>query len=150
LVYQNFNRLLSEALMKTFNTHIISDVYELKFRNLRVDVFEGSIRVMDVAIQPREKPLREYAYINSSFLLKADELNLEDVAIFALLRSSTLDLETISISRPEIDLALNGKNHVFIPFSDTTETVRAPKEGDKKTIDYFLLRSFKLIDANHN
>ncbi len=148
LLYQNFNRLLSDALMKTFNTHIISDVYELKFRNLRVNVFEGSIRVMDVAIQPREKPLREYPYINSSFLLKADELNLEDVAIFGLLRSSTLNLETISITRPEIDLAMNGKNQIFIPFSDTVETVSKSKEGGKKTIDYFLLRSFKLIDAN--
>lgn len=146
LVYQNFNRLLSEALMKTFNTHIISDVYELKFRNLRVDIFEGSIRVMDVAIQPREKPLRAYPYINSSFLLKADELNLEDVAIFSLLKSGTLDLQTISISRPEIDLSMNGKKHIFIPFSDVIATSK-PNEESKKTIGYFMLHSFRLMDA---
>ena len=29
-IYKNFNRLLSEALMKSFNSSIVSDVYDLE------------------------------------------------------------------------------------------------------------------------
>jgi hypothetical protein len=146
-LYRNFNRLLSESLMKAFNSHIVSDVYELNFENLRVNLWDGSIRVMKVSIQPREKPLKEYPYINSSFRLTTDELNLERVAIADLLRSNTLNLERISIVRPAIDLMLNGSRIILLPFSDSTATAQ-PKGEAKKSIEYFLLRSFELVDAN--
>src|SRR6478752_4976203 len=86
LLYQNVNRLLSEALIKSFNSNIISDVYELKFEKLRIDPFERSLRVYNVSLQPREKPLNDYPYINSTFSLKAERLTLLNVEIFALLR----------------------------------------------------------------
>lgn len=70
ILYQNFNRLLSEALLRSFNSNIASDVYELKFEKLKVDLVEGSISVSDVLIQPRSAPLNQYPYINSSFRLK--------------------------------------------------------------------------------
>lgn len=133
--------------MKTFNSHIISDVYELRFENLRVNIWDGSIRVMKVSIHPREKPLKEYSYINSSFRLSSDELNLEQVAIVDLIRSTTLNMERISIVRPTIDLTLNGSRVIMLPFSDSTATNK-PKGEAKKVIEYFLLRSFELLDAN--
>ena len=37
LLYSNFNRLLSTALLNSFNSNIISDVYELKFEKLSVN-----------------------------------------------------------------------------------------------------------------
>ena len=56
--------------MKSFDASIVSDVYELKFEELRVNIFEGSIRLFNVSLQPREKPLNPYPYINSSFRFK--------------------------------------------------------------------------------
>src|SRR6185295_1880905 len=47
-VYNNFNRLVSEALIKSFDSNIVSDVYELKFEKLRINVLEGSVRVVNV------------------------------------------------------------------------------------------------------
>jgi len=146
-LYRNFNRLVSESLIKTFNSNIVSDVYELNFENLRVNLWDGSIRVMKVSIHPREKPLREYSYINSSFRLSTDELNLERVAIVDLIRSNTLNLERISIVRPTIDFVLDGSRAILLPFSDSTATAQ-PKGEAKKAIGYFLLRSFELVDAS--
>src|SRR5215203_2044235 len=72
--YANLNRILSEALLKSFNSNIISDVYELKFETLKVDPFRGSIRVKNVSLMPRKQPLNPYPYINSSFTLNTKNL----------------------------------------------------------------------------
>ena len=72
LLYSNFNRLLSDALMKSFNSSRISDIYELKFEKLNVNLFLGNIRVSNVELLPRIKPLRNYPYINTSFELKTN------------------------------------------------------------------------------
>lgn len=133
--------------MKTFNSHIISDVYELSFENLRVNIWDGSIRVMKVSIHPREKPLKEYPYINSSFRLTTDELNLEQVEIVNLIRSNSLNLERISILRPTIDLMIAESRVILLPFSDSTATDQ-PRGEAKRTIEYFLLQSFELVDAS--
>src|SRR5688572_26733040 len=80
-LYYNFNRLLTRALNNSFNASLLSDVYELKFENLLVNPFEGTIRVSNVTLQPREKPLHHYPYINSSFRLDAKKLTLLNVKI---------------------------------------------------------------------
>src|SRR4051794_37804897 len=77
-LYYNFNRLLTTSLNKSFNATVISDVYELKFDKLRVNLLTGNISVHNVTLQPREKPLRDYPYINSSFRLTADKVYLGD------------------------------------------------------------------------
>ena len=104
LLYKNFNSLLSDALSRSFESSIISDVYELKFEKVNVNPFEGSIEVSDVILQPREKPLHHYPYINSSFVLKTEKLMLKNVAIFTLLKSNELILERILIAKPNIQL----------------------------------------------
>src|SRR5689334_14422404 len=68
-LYQNFNRLLSNALMKSFNSSSISDIYELRFDKLSVNPFLGNISVYDVELNPRVKPLHNYPYINTWFQL---------------------------------------------------------------------------------
>ena len=73
-LYNNFNSLLSDALMKSFNSNIISDVYELKFDKLRVNLFDGNIKVLNVVMVPRKKPLNSYRYINSSFELRTQRI----------------------------------------------------------------------------
>ncbi|MEQ1586022.1 MAG: DUF748 domain-containing protein [Cyclobacteriaceae bacterium] len=146
LLYNNLNRLLSESLLKSFNSTVVSDVYELKFENLRVNVFEGTIRVFSVVLQPREKPLRVYPYINSSFRLTTEKLTLKNVEIFTLLESKELNLERISITKPEIELMLTGKRNIMLPFKDTTATVSQPK-AEKKSLGSFKLNEFQLIDA---
>jgi len=147
LLYQNFNRLLSQALLRSFNSSIASDVYELKFENLRVNLFDRTIRVFNVTLLPREKPLKDYPYINSSFRLKTEKLTLKNVELFTLLELSQLKLERISITKPNIKLLLTGKKSILLPFKDSTSTT-TPKEKTKKTIDSFLLTEFQLIDAS--
>lgn len=144
IFYFNFNKLLSVALNKAFESSLVSEVYELKFENLRVNPLEGSISVYDVTLQPREKPINSYPYINSSFTLKTEGLILKSVDIMLLLKSNKLDLDRISITKPDIDLVLNGNNPIFFPFKDST--VVSP-EGKKKTLDSYLLDEFQLIDA---
>ena len=145
-LYNNFNRLLSEALLRSFNANIASDVYELKFENLRVNLFDKTIRVFNVTLLPREKPLNNYPYINSSFRLKTEKLTLKNVELFTLLKLSQLKLERISITKPDVELLLNGKQSIFLPFKDST-LVTTPKEKSKRTLDSFLLSEFQLIDA---
>jgi len=147
LLDSNFNRLLADALMKSFNSNIISDVYELKFEKLSVNPFEGSIRVSNVILMPREKPLRDYPYINSTFRLKTDKLMLIKVDLIALLKSNKLNLEKISISKPDVDFMLGAVNYILLPFKDSTNVTSQQGETQKKTIDSFTLEEFKLIDA---
>src|SRR4051794_25016401 len=70
-LYFNLNKVITSSLNKSFNSSIISDVYELKFERLSVNFLTGNISVHNVSLLPREKPLRSYPYINSSFRLKA-------------------------------------------------------------------------------
>ena len=154
LVYKNFNRIIADSLTKTFEADIISDVYELKFEKLLVNPFEGSIQVSNVILQPREKPLRNYPYINSSFVLKTEKIMLKNVAIIDLLKSNELHLERILIDNPEVELLLKGRHHILLPFKDTTATTATNKDStntgasEKKSIDNFTLKEFQLKDAS--
>jgi hypothetical protein len=148
LLYNNFNRLLSEALLKNFNSTLVADVYELKFENLRVNVFEGSIRVFNVSLLPREKPLNDYPYINSSFKLTTEKITLKNVEIRTLLKSNKLILDRISITKPNIEAILTAKRNVMLPFKDTTATAKPIEEKrKKKSMGAFMLNEFQLIDA---
>src|SRR5215204_3463439 len=91
-IYTNFNKLLAEALQKSFDKSIFSNVYELKFEKLWVNFLDGDIHVANVVIQPREKPLIFYPYINSSFRLTTKKLFLKNVKLKELLKNNTLDL----------------------------------------------------------
>ncbi len=146
-LYRNFNHLLSDALVQSFNKSVISDLYELKFENLKVNLANGSIRVNNVTLLPREKPLKEYPYINSSFSLKAENLLLEEVEIRKLLKENRLILNNVLIANPEIEFLLNGTRHVMLPFNDTTK-VKVEKGDGKRPIESFTLKEFQLKDAS--
>ena len=155
LVYKNFNRIIADSLTKAFEADAMSDVYELKFEKLLVNPFEGSIQVSNVVLQPLEKPLRNYPYINSSFVLKTEKIMLKNVAIIDLLKSNELHLERILIDNPEVELLLKGRHHILLPFKDTTATSSSDttatteaRESKKKTIDNFTLKQFLLKDAS--
>jgi hypothetical protein len=147
-LYQNFNRLLSDALLQSFNKSVISDVYELKFEKLQVNLINGSIQVRNVTLLPREKPLKEYPYINSSFSLKTENLLLEEVEIRTLLKENRLLLSNLLITKPEIEFLLNGPRHVMLPFKDTTATPIKKNEPGKRPITSFGLKKFQLNDAS--
>ncbi len=144
-VYNNFNSLLSNALLKNFNSSIISDVYELKFEKLSVNLVEGDIKVYNVVMQPREKPLHNYPYINSSFRLTTKRMLLENVKISTLIKSNILNLDKVEITEPDVELNIGSKIPILFPFKDTTEEV---KQENKKFIESFLLKEFKLADAS--
>lgn len=147
-LYFNFNRLLSEALLKSFDSSIISEVYELKFENLRVNLLDRNIRVINVTLVPREKPAREYPYINSSFRLTTKEILLDSVHLRTLLRENKLIVKRIQINKPDIELMLAGKRHIMLPFKDSTEimidSATVEKDNEKISKDPGLFRSFAL------
>ena len=145
-LYVNFNRLISDALVKSFNSGIASDVYELKFENLSVNPFTGTIQVYNVTMLPREKPDIIYPYINSTFELKTEKLILRDVELFTLLRFKQLKLKIISITKPDVELTLRGKRHIFLPFKDTTSVV-SQDSTKAKFFESFKLDAFHLIEA---
>ena len=64
-LYYNLNKVITSSLNKSFNSSIISDVYELKFERLSVNFLTGNISVHNVSLLPREKPLHSYPYINT-------------------------------------------------------------------------------------
>lgn len=147
-VYLNLTRLLSSALSKSFDKSLVSDVYELKFDNLYVNIFDGDIRISKVVFQPRSKPLNNYPYINSAFSLSTDKLILKNVKIKQLLQTQTLELDKIEIDKPEIQLSLAGDVHVFFPFNDSTSDIG--KNEKKKSVQAFHLQKFELNNANFN
>ena len=148
-LYNNFNRLLSEALLKSFNSSIAAEVYELKFEDLRVNLIDRSIRVFHVTLLPREKPLHEYPYINSSFRLSTEEILLDSVHIRTLLQENKLNLKKISILRPTIDMVLTGERHILLPFNDSTavDTDSANTRSNKDVLKSFNLKEFRLEEA---
>lgn len=147
ILYTYLNRLLSDALLKSFNSTVVADVYELKFENLLVDIFEGSIQVYNVELHPREKPLHDYPYINSSFRLSTENLILKKVEIFTLLKSKKLFVERISITKPEITVTLTGKRNIMLPFKDSAPVQNQTSE-EKESLNSFGLNEFQLIDAD--
>lgn len=148
-LYNNFNRLLSEALLKSFNSTIASEVYELKFENLRVNLIDRSIRVFNVTLLPHEKPLKEYPYINSSFRLSTKEILLDSVHLRTLLTENKLNVKNISIIRPTIEMVLAGKRHIMLPFKDSTavEPDSMNTENVKNALKSFGLKEFRLEEA---
>ena len=136
-LYYNLNHLATNALIKSFNSNIISNVYELKFNDLNVNLLQGSIKVNNVELQPREKPLAEYPYINSSFRLKTRKMILENVQLMTLLKSNELKLNKIVIAEPEIELKLNGTNYILLPFADTTGLADKRETENKKSLKSF-------------
>lgn len=146
-IYRNFTRFLSESLVNSFNASVISDVYELKFDKIRVNIFSGSIQVINASVFPRTTPLKVYPYINSSLSLKAETIALEGVALRTLLRENRLLLNKIIISKPEIEFLLNGKRNIMLPFMDST-SVTPDQESTKRPIESFELLEFELTDAS--
>jgi len=147
-LYYNFNRLLSNALIKSFNSNIMSDVYELKFEKLSVNFLDGDVTVHNVQLQPREKPLHNYPYINSAFRLKAAKMSLDNVELMTLIKLNVLKLDKIEIKEPDVTLRLDGHNYVLFPFKDTTSVPGPDTVSKKKGIESFFLKEFGLIDAS--
>jgi len=144
-VYNNFNNIVTEAVYSTFNSNIISNVYELKFKKLRLNFVTGTIRVIDVELLPWEKPLKDYPYINSSFSLKTSKILLKNIDLIKLFKQKKLELSRIEILNPEIELKMSGEKIEFIPYKDSTHV----KSGsDKKRINSYFLAEFDLINAS--
>ena len=109
IAYMNLSRIVGQALQKSFDNGIASDVYELKFENLSINLIQGNISVEDVVMQPREKPEKNYPYINSKFTLTTHQLILENVQISDLIKNNILQLDKIEIVNPEISFDLAGE-----------------------------------------
>ena len=147
IVYNNLNRILTNALTKSFNSNIASDVYELKFEDLSVNMLAGDVKVYNVKLQPREKPLQHYPYINSAFSLTTQRMILKNVELMTLIREDKLVLEKIEIIEPEVKLRIEDKIPIFLPFKDTAATVQKEKKSSKKSIESFSLKEFSMADA---
>ena len=147
-LYSNYNRLISEALMKSFNSSIASDVYELKFKKLNINFLAGNIRVNDVELSPREKPLKVYPYINSSFRLTTKRIILSNVEILSLLKQNILKLDKVQIENPEIQFTISDVIPVFLPVPEATKDTVTEQQKEKKRLVVFSLQKFDLIDAS--
>ena len=148
ILYNNFNRILSDSLLKSFNSNVMSDVYELKFKNLNVNLLKGNIKVNDVELTPREKPLKEYPYINSSFRLTTKKIYLIKVDVASLIKLNRLKLEKVLIAEPDVQITIADAVPVFIPFKDSSEVSVPDKQEAKRSIQAFSLKEFKLTDAS--
>jgi len=148
LLYNNFNRVLSKALINSFDSSLMSDVYELKFKDLNVNLLLGSIKVNDVEFHPKENPLKEYPYINSSFKLITKEILLTNVEIFTLLKQNKLKLKRIKIENPDVQITISGDIPVFLPFKDTTVVSDTVQLSIKKPVEEFFLEQFDLMNAS--
>jgi len=146
-LYYNLNRLLTKALLKSFNSSVASEVYELKFEKLSVNFLIGDVKVYNVELKPREKPLVSYPYINSSFNLTTQKMILKNVEIMTLIRSNKLILDKIEIAEPSVELKIEDKLPIFLPFKDSAIAAGPEKNDSKKPIHSFFLKEFDMIDA---
>jgi hypothetical protein len=138
--------MLSEALLRNFQSNVISDVYELDFEKLRVNFIQGNISVYSIVLKPRKTPLKIYPEINSSIRFHASKMQLVNVHIFELLRQNKLNLEKIEIANPEMQLKLSGKVPIIFPTRDSLNIKK--NSGSKKFIEQFVLSEFKLKNAS--
>ena len=145
-LYYNLNRLLTNALTKSFNSNIISDVYELKFEKLTVNLLAGNVSVYNVEMNQLEGSLNNYPYINSSLRLKTHKMILKNVQISTLIKSSILKLEKIEIIEPEVEFRIEDKIPVFFPLKDTS--ANQSKKTNKRFIESFVLKEFDLVNAS--
>lgn len=146
--FWSFNQILADALLRSFNSNAISDVYELNFEKLRINIFQGNITVKNVVIQQRRKPLHKYPYINSSFRLTTRKMLLKNVEVLTLLKTSKLRLLKIEIVKPDIEVVLSGEKNIMLPFADSTAVKGLAIKDLKKFIDSYFLEEFKLVDAS--
>lgn len=149
-IYNNFNKLLSEALIKTFDSNIISDIYTLKFDKLRVDFTGGDIQVFDVSLMPKDTHFQNYPYINSLVRFKTKKLALKNVQMKLLIRENKLKLDSIEIFNPDVQLNLAGDKNIFLPFADSTMVDTTMEKSKKRSILSFLLKKINLADASFN
>lgn len=146
--YNNFNRLLSDTLMSSFHSSILSDVYELKFEKLSVNLLKGDIQVYNVSIMPRDTHSQQYPYINSFVKFKTHKLALKNVQLKMLVQFKELKLDSIEIDRPDIELILAGRKNTFLPFADTTKVDQKDAEKLKRSVLSFLLKKLNLTEAS--
>ncbi|WP_026968128.1 hypothetical protein [Algoriphagus terrigena] len=143
LIYFNFNKILSTALSKSFESSLMSEVYELKFENLRLNPLQGSISVYNVSFEPRATS--DYPYINSFIRMRTESLVLEHVDIRRLLEFHELVLDKISIKKPNLELDVNGSNPILFPFKPSKSSEEA---GKKRSLESYFLNEFELVDAS--
>jgi len=147
-VYKNFNRLISEAIMRSFNSNVISDVYDLSFDHLNINIVTGEVKIRNVVIAPKKVPLQSYPYINSTFVLTTSRIDLNGVELYMLLKQNRLQVSSIEIEKPEISVQLKGRNHVLFPFKQGGKTSKEEIELLKKYLDTYSLKAFVLRDAS--
>jgi len=145
-LYYNLNRLLTNALTKSFHSNIISDVYELKFEKLSVNLLAGNVSVYNVEMNQLENSLNNYPYINSSLRLKTHKMILKNVQLSTLLKSGILKLDKIEIIEPEVEFRIEDKIPVFFPLKDTAAS--QSKKTNKRFIESFVLKEFHMVDAS--
>lgn len=143
-VYVNLNRLVSEALIKTYHSKLISEVYELQFEKLRVNLFEQSIQVIKVKFFP--KAGHHHTYINSTIKLETEKISLLHVQLIELLKNGTLQVDEIKIIDPTIEIVLDGASRVYFPYSESKTGPDSVQQ--KKLISGFKLKNFQLQNAN--
>jgi len=144
-LYYNLNRILTNALTKSFNSNIISDVYELKFEKLSVNFFAGNVSVYNVELNQLEGSLDNYPYINSSLRLRTHKMILKNVQLSTLIKSNILKLDKIEIIEPEVEFMIEDKLPVFFPVKDTAGQ---SKKTNKRYIESFVLKEFDMVDAS--
>ncbi len=147
-LYNNFNKLVAQALVNSFNAGAISDVYELKFDRLNVNLLLGSLQVHDVVLKPKEKPTVNYYYINSSMDLHAKKILLYDVEIFTLLKTNILRVKRVEVLEPDIEVKQTGRKMILFPFRDTADKADVPIVGQKGFIAALVLKEFAMVNAS--
>lgn len=145
--YKNFNRMISEAITRSFNSNVISDVYDLSFEQLNINMITGNLKIRNVVIRPKEIPLQSYPYINSSFILKTRRIHLVHVDLYALLKSNRLKMSKIEIEKPEISVQLKGKHPIIFPFKKSDNTAEAGINKLKNYFESYFLKEFMLTNA---
>jgi hypothetical protein len=144
-LYYNLNQILTNALTKSFNSNIISDVYELKFEKLSVNFLAGNVGVYNVELNQLENSLNNYPYINSSLRLRTHKMILKNVQLSTLIKSNILKLDKIEIIEPEVEFMIEDKLPVFFPVKDTAGQ---SKKTNKRYIESFVLKEFDMVDAS--
>jgi len=147
-IYTNSNRLISKAIMLSFDSNVISDVYDLNFDHLNVNFATGEIKIRNVVIAPKKTPLQLYPYINSSFVLKTKSIVLKKVGIYFLLKHNRLQVSKIEIEKPEIEMQLKGKYPIFFPFKEGEKTDDKENKLLKNSLDSYFLKEFVLREAS--
>ena len=127
-ITRNLNTVLTEKIMEVYNRADVHNFYNLQFKNLKVNIFTGNVRIGDVHFIPRNKEKAEWFSRNGSIRLDVERITITGADIIDFIKNDRIDVGKFKIKNA--DLFIDNRSESFMPFA----FIRKKKSGDSTNL----------------